>query len=327
MVMVDHGPMMGVILIPCSKNIDVARVAKLFLLHVFKQFGLHDSLISNRGPHFVSACARELAWLLQHDVKLSTTYHSQTDGQIKQTNQEVETYLCIFCTNNPQKWTDFLSTAEFHHNSVPHFTKVSPFSLLHRYEPQAYPPPEKTFIPALENHLTILEKVWKETLAAHETAHWMMKKWNTQNFSPWKVEDKVWLEATNLHLKYPSRKLALKWQRPFEISQSHPHSLTISIYPPPEKYTMSSMLSFFPLTRNLKYMVPTSLNLHLTWLVLKKNMKLNRLFYIRVLWNIASTWLHRRVIHHQRILGKPCQTSDMRQKSWALIRRPTSSVI
>ena len=37
-------------------------------------------------------------------------------------------------------------------------------------------------------------------------------------FTPWKVGDKVWLEATHLCLKYPSRKLAPKQQGLFEIS-------------------------------------------------------------------------------------------------------------
>ena len=220
MVMVDHGLTKGVILIPCSKMIDATGVARLFLHHVFKRFGLHDSLISDRGPQFASAFARELAHLLQYDVKLSTAYHPQTDGQTEQTNQEVKTYLCIFCANNPQKWTDFLPTAEFHHNSVPHSsTKVSPFSLLHGYEPRAYPPLGKTFLPALENCLMTLEEARKEALAAHETAHRIMRERNTRNFSPWKVGDKVWLEAMNLRLNYPSRKLAPKRQGPFEIVQ------------------------------------------------------------------------------------------------------------
>ena len=39
-----------------------------------------------------------------------------------------------------------------------------------------------------------------------------------RRFTPWKVGDKVWLEATHLHLKYPSRKLAPKRHGPFEIS-------------------------------------------------------------------------------------------------------------
>ena len=101
MVMVNHGLMKGVIIIPYSKSIDAAGVGRLFFQNVFKQFGLHDTVISDRGPQFASALARELAQLLKYDVRLSTAYHPQTDGQTEQTNQEIETYLRIFCTNNP----------------------------------------------------------------------------------------------------------------------------------------------------------------------------------------------------------------------------------
>ena len=47
MVIVDHGLMKGVILCPCNKNINVAGVAKLFFLHVFHHYGLHDKCISD----------------------------------------------------------------------------------------------------------------------------------------------------------------------------------------------------------------------------------------------------------------------------------------
>jgi hypothetical protein len=61
MVVVDHGLTKGVILIPCSKTIDANSIAQLFFEFVFKRFGLHDILISNRGPQFASAFAWELA--------------------------------------------------------------------------------------------------------------------------------------------------------------------------------------------------------------------------------------------------------------------------
>ena len=135
MVMVDHGLTKGVILAPCSKTIDAAGIAQLFFDFVFKRFGLHDTLISNQGPQFASTFSKELARLLKYDVRLSTAYHPQTNGQTEQTNQELKTYLHIFCTNNPTKWVQFLPSAEFHHNSAPHSsTKTSPFSLLYSYE-------------------------------------------------------------------------------------------------------------------------------------------------------------------------------------------------
>ena len=220
LVMVDHGLTKGVIIIPCTKTIDAARVGKLFFSNVFKCFGLHDSLISDQGPQFASALTRELARLLKYDIKLSTAYHPQTDGQTERTNQEIETYLCIFCTNQPRSWPDLLPTAKFQHNSTPHHsTKVSPFSLMLGYEPRTYPSIGKTFLPALENRLNTLDEARKEALAAHETARWIMRERLTRTFSPWKVRDKVWLEATNLRLQYPSRKLAPKCQGLFEISQ------------------------------------------------------------------------------------------------------------
>ena len=220
MVIVNHGLTKGVVIIPCSKIIDAAGVGKLFFQNIFKWFGLHDSIISDWGPQFASALARELAWLLKYNVQLSTTYHPQTDGQTERTNQEIETYLHIFCTNNPHSWPDLLPTAEFLHNSAPHHpTKTFPFLLLLGDEFQAYPSLGKTFLLALENHMATLKEARKEALATHETAQQIIKDWITRNFSLWKVGDKVWLEMNNLCLHYPSQKLAPKRLGPFKISQ------------------------------------------------------------------------------------------------------------
>ena len=120
MVIVDHGLMNGVILCPCNKDIDGAGIAKLFFLHVFHHYGLHDKCISDWGPQFTSAFARELAWLLKYNLKLSSAYHPQTDGETERVNQELETYLCIFCNGHFEKWADLLPMAEFSHNSATH---------------------------------------------------------------------------------------------------------------------------------------------------------------------------------------------------------------
>ena len=86
MVVVDHGLMKGVIYCPCTKNIDSKGVAQLFFTNVFPRFGLHSKVISDRGPQFASAFARELAHLLQYNVALSTAYHPQTDGETERVN-------------------------------------------------------------------------------------------------------------------------------------------------------------------------------------------------------------------------------------------------
>ena len=47
MVIGDHGLTKEVILCPCNKCIDAAGIAKLFFLHVFHHYGLHDKYISD----------------------------------------------------------------------------------------------------------------------------------------------------------------------------------------------------------------------------------------------------------------------------------------
>ena len=59
--MVDHGLTKGIILVPCSKlGATTDSTVTMILNHVFKQFGLPDKIISDRGPQFVSGMFREL---------------------------------------------------------------------------------------------------------------------------------------------------------------------------------------------------------------------------------------------------------------------------
>ena len=77
------------------------------------------------------------------------------------------------------------------------------------YEPQAYPPLGKTFLPNLEGRISDLSTAQDDTQAAHKIAQQGMKEWISSKFTPWKVGDKVWLETTNLHMNGP-KKLQMK---------------------------------------------------------------------------------------------------------------------
>ena len=113
LVVVDHGLTKGVILCPTKKNVTAEGIAALFFHKVYLCFGLYDKIISDRGPQFASSFARELGKLLKYDLSLSTAYHPQSDGETERVNQEIETYLRIFCGNNPGSWANNISHAEF----------------------------------------------------------------------------------------------------------------------------------------------------------------------------------------------------------------------
>ena len=81
LVVVDQGLMKGVIFIPISKKINAKETAKLLIDNLYKRYGLHDTMITDRGPQFNSKLAREMAKVLGVKLKFSTAYHPQTDRQ------------------------------------------------------------------------------------------------------------------------------------------------------------------------------------------------------------------------------------------------------
>ena len=87
--------------------------------------------------------------------------------------------------------------AEFVHNHRPHSsTGKSPFYLMMVYEPQALPEIIETArLPAVEEQLNSLKEARNEALAAHKISQELMRDQIKSKFTPFEVNDKVWLEA------------------------------------------------------------------------------------------------------------------------------------
>ncbi len=65
---------------------------------------------------------KELNRLLGIRTSASTAYHPQTDGQTEHVNQELETYLRIFCNHHQNDWDELLPSAEFACANHTHWT-------------------------------------------------------------------------------------------------------------------------------------------------------------------------------------------------------------
>jgi len=61
----------------------------------------------------VAGIMKELNNLLEIQMKLSTAYYPQTDGQTERINQELEQYLRVFIDYRQEQWLDWLETVEF----------------------------------------------------------------------------------------------------------------------------------------------------------------------------------------------------------------------
>jgi len=82
----------------CKKTSIGEETTKLFIDNIYCYHGLLEDIISNRGPQFISKFWQLLIKILQVKIKLSSTFHLQTNGQTEQVNQILEQYLR--CTIN-----------------------------------------------------------------------------------------------------------------------------------------------------------------------------------------------------------------------------------
>ena len=64
-----------------GKESDSLQVARLFRDRVWKDFGLPEVVISDRGSQFVSRFMKDLYQSLRVKLNPSMAYHLQTDGQ------------------------------------------------------------------------------------------------------------------------------------------------------------------------------------------------------------------------------------------------------
>jgi transposase InsO family protein len=103
LVMVDQGLLKGVILCPTTKMVTMDGIGDLLHENLYKQFGLPDKMLSDRGPQFAAKAFRAMLSRLGVNSVLSMAYHPQTDGTTERVSQEIEAYLAIYCHSHPEK--------------------------------------------------------------------------------------------------------------------------------------------------------------------------------------------------------------------------------
>ena len=96
LVIVDH-LLKQAIFIPTHDTITSAKLACLFVVYVFSKHKVPSYVTSDRSSEFVSHFFRSLGTALDMRLYFTSGYHLEANGQVEQTNQTLEQYLCVYC--------------------------------------------------------------------------------------------------------------------------------------------------------------------------------------------------------------------------------------
>jgi hypothetical protein len=156
---------------------------------------------------------------------MSSSFHSQTDGQTERANQTLETYLRHFVSVGLNDWDTLLSRAEFAHNAAYHeTTRAVPFELTYGYHPrtpvgevvEVVHPASAAFVQRLQSSLSFARK---GLIAAQQRQKAFADQRCVEKV--YKVGDEVLLSMKYLNLKHSEKscKLLPKWIDSFEVVQ------------------------------------------------------------------------------------------------------------
>jgi len=188
------------------KRTSAEGLARLFRDNVWKLHGLPKSIVSDRRLQFAVEMTRELNSMLEIKMKLSTVFHSQTDGQTERMNQELEQYLRFFIDHRQKNWPKWLALAEFAINNKIHLTtKVSPFMANYGRELGiGINLRRKRKVEKMMEFVKRMRRIQEEVEAALKRAQEEIKRQvdrKRKEAEEWTVEDKVMLNMKDLVFK------------------------------------------------------------------------------------------------------------------------------
>lgn len=203
-------------------------VAKVFIQEVVRLHGFPVSIVSDRDKIFISKFWRELFRLHGTQLKRSTSFHLQTDGQSEVVNKVVETFLRCFISGKPKEWARWLPWAELWYNTSHHAsTQCTPFKVLYGRDPPTIHRYEHgtTAVATLEDQLLEWDAVLDDLKMQFLRAQHRMKQMEDKKRKDvqFQVGDKVFLKLQPYRqqsvVHHSCEKLSPRFYGPYLIVQ------------------------------------------------------------------------------------------------------------
>ncbi|GJS57062.1 retrotransposon protein, putative, unclassified [Tanacetum coccineum] len=213
------------------------RVATVFCREIVRLHGFPRSIVTDQDVVFLGNFWQELFRLSQMKLKLSTSYHPQTDGQTEVLNRCLKAYLRCFASEQQTKWSAYLPWAEYSYNTGYHTaTGTTPFSAVYGREPPSLFPyaAGETKNAELEQQLVYRDDMIKLLRQNLQKAQDRMRNQANQKQREltFQVGDYVFLKIQPYRQKTLAKrryeKLSPRFFRPYRVKRALPH------YPSPK---------------------------------------------------------------------------------------------
>ncbi|KZV44098.1 hypothetical protein F511_10769 [Dorcoceras hygrometricum] len=203
-------------------------VAETFTKEVARLHGTPKTIVSDRDPIFMSQFWTEFFRLQGTLLKMSSSYHPETDGQTEVLNRCLETYLRCFASEQPRTWASWIHWAEYWYNTAFHTaTGLTPFEIVYgRKAPKLIQFwPQETAVAAVAQDLADRDELVRQVKYNLQRAQQrMVKQANIHRKEvTYAVGDQVYLKLRPHRqqsvCKRIYQKLAPRYYGPFEVIQ------------------------------------------------------------------------------------------------------------
>ena len=213
----------------CNTSITASQTGRLLVEMLLDVGKLPSSIVSDRDVRFTGAAWGQLWRGLKTELKMSTAYHPQTDGQTERMNRTMQTVLRSYCEKREdwEEWLPFVAAA--YNSTQQESTKRTPFELnfadpTRTIDPLQWAldekkPGERGVSVEAERTLEEMRTIWRETRARLVLEQEKQRKYADQQRRDVKYEegDSVWLSTSKLRTF--RGKLQDKWAGPYVVTE------------------------------------------------------------------------------------------------------------
>ena len=220
-------------------------IANLVYQSWYRQFGLPLAITSDRDKLFVSNFWKQLHKKIKIDLRMSTSFHPETDGSSERSNKTAIEALRHFVNVRQSDWADHLIHVETAmNNSVNATTSKTLTELLYDTSIRLFPSinsHSKVTVPAVTDYIQRIQDSIALARDMHAQAKTQQTTYANKRRRPepqYKVGDKVYLDTKNLRLRIKQKgrtaKFYPRFVGPFKIIKMKPETSTYKLELPPE---------------------------------------------------------------------------------------------